>query len=413
MSRRLSLLVAFIILSLLLSGCNGARETDSVAYVLGIGVDITPDQQYSTTYLIAIPRAMSGAEKGDSKKLVEKITITATSVAEAHDLLTSVISRTPNLSHAKWWVISEELARKGVANIIGPLTRYREHRGSMYLLVVRDATAKEFIRQNDPVLELLPSRWSESLLAIGPESVFSLPSQLHNFYVRLKDASGSPYTALAGINPKDDANRQTTKPETFQWSSGYLPGDIAREGGNPVTIMGTALFKGDKMVGMLTNTETRMVSILLNNVPEGYLTITDPHSPDNHIQLLVELGRPPKITVNLTDGLPIINIETLLEAELVSIPSGINYESDELRKELEQHISKIICLQIENMLAKTQQLETDIINFGKYLRPAAKNYTEFNELNWNSLYPQAKISVKVDTKVRRTGLMFKTMPIRK
>lgn len=412
MFHRVKLLSALLLFCLLMSGCNGARETDAVAYVLAVGVDAAADNQLSVTYLIAIPRALgSGGESGGGEKVVEKVTVKAPSLVEAQTLLNASVGRAPNLSHVKIWVVGEKLARQGLANLIGPLTRFREFRGSMYLVVAR-GTAKEFIDMNNPELELLPSRWAEGVLGISSESGYYLSSQLHDFYVRLKEPGGAPCTVLAGINPDTGKDKPSAAPTLPDRTPGYLPGDIAREGGNPAALAGTAVFKGDKMIGMLTNVETRMLAILMGNFPKGFLTLADPRVPDQNVYLLMRLGSAPKIDVSLIDDVPEINIEVLIECELSSISSGTNYEADELRPEIEQQVSKAISLEMKNMLVKTQELEADVVNFGKYLRPKVRNYDEFSAIDWNRLYPQAQIHIKVDAKLRRTGLMYKTMPIR-
>jgi spore germination protein KC len=273
-------------------------------------------------------------------------------------------------------------------------------------------TAKEFIDMNNPELELLPSRWAEGVLGISSESGYYLSSQLHDFYVRLKEPGGAPCTVLAGINPDTGKDKPSAAPTLPDRAPGYLPGDIAREGGNPAALAGTAIFKGDKMIGMLTNVETRMLAILMGNFPKGFLTLADPRVPEQNVYLLMRLGSAPKIEVSLIDDVPEINIEVLIECELSSISSGTNYEADELRPEIEQQVSKAISQEMKNMLVKTQELEADVVNFGKYLRPKVKNYDEFSAIDWNRLYPQAQIHIKVDAKLRRTGLMYKTMPIR-
>ena len=44
-----------VTLTLLCSGCYGAKETDAVAYVLLIGVDKAADGKQKVTYQVAVP----------------------------------------------------------------------------------------------------------------------------------------------------------------------------------------------------------------------------------------------------------------------------------------------------------------------------------------------------------------------
>jgi spore germination protein KC len=385
-----------------------------VAYVLAVGVDYLPNEQINITYLIAIPRALGTSGSGsnaDRDKSVVITTIKAPSLAEGQSLLGASIGRAPNLSHVKVWIVSEELARQGLENLVGPLLRFREFRGSMFMMVVRN-TAQEFINKNKPSIEVLPSRWIEGLLLSGSETGYLLPTHVHEFYNRLKTTSGAPYAVLAGINPLSGTDRPTANPIPPERAKEYLPGDIPREGGNPAAVIGTAVFKGGKLAGMLTNEETRMMAILMGNFPKGFLTIIDPKKPERNVHILFRLGKDPQINVGFVNNRPVIDIDVLLEGELTSIASDINYESEDNRKLLEQEVSKTIKLEMVDMLNHTQALETDVVNFGRYFRPKFQTYDEVASFNWNSLYPEAEIHVQINTKIRRTGLMFKSMPIR-
>lgn len=413
MSLRVTISCLALAICLLLSGCNGANETDEVAYVLAVGVDALPNKQLNITYMIAIPRVLSASGSGgtDSSKSVVVITIKAPSLAEGRALLSASIARSPDLSHIKVWVVGEELAKQGLGDLIGPFLRFREFRGSMYMMVTR-GTAQEFIKDNHPSIEVLPSRWVEGILLSGNETGYLLPTHIHEFYNRLKSTSGAPYTVLAGINPLSGQDKPSVKPSSPERTSEYLPGNMPREGGNPASVLGTAVFKRDKLAGMLTNEETRMVAILMGNFPKGFLTIVDPKMSERNVHVLLRLGKKPQISVDFINNHPVITIDVLIEGEITSIPSGINYESLDSRKSLETQVSKTIKLQMEAMLTHTQQLGTDIIDFGRYFRPTFTTYDEVASFNWNDLYPEAEFQIQVKTKIRRTGLMFKSMPIR-
>lgn len=415
MSCRLIIILSLsLAVCLIISGCSGANETDEVAYVLAVGVDSLPNKQINITYLIAIPRALGASGGGgdtDSSKSGAIVTIKAPSLAEGRSLLSSTIGRAPDLSHVKVWIIGEELARQGLGDLIGPFLRYREFRGSMYMMVVR-GTAQNFIKETKPSIEVLPSRWIEGILLAGTETGYLLPTHVHEFYSKLKGTSGAPYTVLAGINSLSGKDKPSTKATPPERANEYLPGDLPREGGNPASVLGTAVFKSDKLAGMLTNEETRMVAILTGNFPRGFLTIADPKISDRSVHIILRLGKTPQINVGFVNNRPVIDIDVLLEGEISSIPSGINYESTDSKKSLEGQVSKVIKLQMEDMLKHTQELKTDVINFGRYFRPMFKTYDEVASFNWNDLYPEAEIHVKITTRIRRTGLMIKSMPLR-
>jgi spore germination protein KC len=63
---------------------------------------------------------------------------------------------------------------------------------------------------------------------------------------------------------------------------------------------------------------------------------------------------------------------------------------------------------INTVIHKCQLLNTDPLNFG---RSAVRHFLTINEwenYNWNEKFKEAKVVVKVDFKIRRTGGILRT-----
>ena len=418
MGRQVTGIIFLLFAALAISGCNGGRETDEVAYVIGIGIDRADDGQLNITYQIAIPKALSPGGGGDNgaggsgSKAVTTLTIRTNNIAEARNILTTLIARVPNLSHNKAFFIGEELARQGVADIFGPLVRYREYRGSMFIAVVHDGTAEKYLKQLNPKIELLPSKFIETMLLTNNETGYYVRSDLQEFYGRLKSSSGSPYAALVATNLMNGENHPSGEKLPGEKVAEYLAGDIpAYDSVTASQFAGTALFRQDKMVGTLTTEETRMLLILQGNFPHGFIIIADPNLPTEAINVNLRLGEKPTTNLSFVDGHPVIAVSVLLEGEITAIPSGINYEQQEYRQQLEARLSALIQAQIEKMLNKTQALDSDVVGFGYQARAAFPTYQAWEDQNWDELYATAQFEIKVTTKLRRTGLMWKSVPI--
>ncbi len=149
MRGRVAALAVLLLAALVLSGCNGSKETDDVLYVIGIGIDKADNRMIKVTFQFAIPRALgAGGSSGgsDSKETSAIITFTAPSIAEAYNQANVILSRIPNFSHARMFIVGTELAKDGVGDVMASLNRYRQFRGSMYLLTVKDGTAEDFMK---------------------------------------------------------------------------------------------------------------------------------------------------------------------------------------------------------------------------------------------------------------------------
>jgi Ger(x)C family germination protein len=413
-----SRLIILLVLAIFLvtAGCGGARETDEVGYVIAMGIDKGPEKDnLKVTYQLAIPRALSGTGSSDSKEATEIITVTATTLVEARNLLNTTIARIPNLSHVKVIIIGESLARQGVGDFVAPLQRFREFRGSMYIVVSHDSTAEEFIKKLTPRLEILPSKYIETMMLSNTENGYYGRSFLHDFYNRLKGGSAAPYASLVAVNSMDGKDRPTDKKSPGEKNDEYTAGDIPLTGDGAATnFAGLALFKADKMVGTLTNEECRVVSLLEGkNAPTCFLAVTDPNVPEKSINIIFRLGRKPKTEVTMQDGHFSFDVDVMLEAEVTSIPSAINYEMAGYKEQLEDQISQVVQAEMMNMLEKTQFLGADPVGFGYQARAMFRTLPEWKEIDWDKKYSKADFRVKVNTKIRRSALMWQSSPIAK
>ena len=408
--------VVFVLLiCVLAAGCsnNGARETDEVAWVISMGMDRAEDGDLLVTYRIAVPTAQAGADSGgaDSKESSTLITVKAPTLAEARNLLNASMSRGVNLSQVTAIVISEDLARHGVEDLIGPLLRFREFRGTIFMIIC-SGKAIDIFQANKPPLESLVSRWINNSMRNYDETSYFLSVNLQEFYTRLKANSGAPLAVGYGLNPlsgedQADGTQPGGKTKT------YLPGHLPRQGGNATEFVGTAVFKADKMVGFLDTGETRALSILLNRFSLGFLWVPDPLAPSHQVTMSIRNGRRPEFTIDISGENPVIHIDILLEGEITGLPSGIEYEARDYTSLLETQVSNTLHRQIVDMLIRTQAWGTDVVDFGYFIRPKFMTLEALRNYNWDRRFRGAEFSVKVSTELRRTGLMRKTQPIRK
>ncbi|MDR3561921.1 MAG: Ger(x)C family spore germination protein [Negativicutes bacterium] len=409
------LILLLILLSLIVAGCNGSRETDEVAWVITMGLDRASDGDLLVSYRVAVPLVLAAGETaggGKEKHSSVVVTVKAPTLGEARNLLNYSESRAVNLSHVTAILIGEDLARAGVQDAIGPLTRFREFRGSMFLFVCQ-GTAKDILARNRPDLEILTSRWVENITHSADETSFFLPTNLHEFYSRLKGDSGSPYAMAIGVNPLLGQGKQAEGPVPGAKAPEYLAGDSPREGGNPVEVVGIGVFKEDKLVGYLGTEETRAVAILSDNYQRGFIAVDDPLLPKHGVNIFFRNGRKPKIEIDLSGENPVINISVYLEGELSAIPTGITYELRDYKTLLEAELSTVIREQIMMMLIHTQSWGTDVVDLGYFIRPKFGTDQQLVAYGWDKRFRQATFHVEVTATIRRTGLMNMTSPIRR
>ncbi|BBB90339.1 MAG TPA: Ger(x)C family spore germination protein [Methylomusa anaerophila] len=419
---RLVLTALFLSVTLLITGCFGGKETDDVAYVLVIGIDANDDGNLKITYQIANPKgggAASGGEGGSATGMGEKgggsqswiiNTITAPTPAETRMLLNSSMSRFPNVGHTSAIIIGESMARNGIGYLLSFFVRNREFRETTLLIVVA-GTAEDFIRHTKPSMDATITKFYETFTTSLAESSFSFRTDLHQFYTRLKNQGGSPFIMYSGTNPKTGEDRPAESKTPQQKGEAYLPGGIPRTGTeSSAEFLGLALFRGDKMVGVLNSDQTRAVAILQGNFFRGIIGVVDPLDAKESVSLVIRNGGKPRITADFSGRAPVFTASVPIEAEILGITSGINYEADSYRELLESQVSQMLTGQIRSMVKHTQELGSDPVGFGMHLRPKFPNYDALKQADLTTLYQAADIQISVTTKIRRTGLIWRTSP---
>lgn len=407
-----------LLFSLFCNGCFGGTEPDQLAYVAAIGIDKADKEgMYNFSYQIDNSKndssgggggGSSSSEGGGAKSSV--VTVQAASLAEARNLLNSFLSFRVTLTHIKAFIISDEVAKDGIGRVLAPIMRFREYRGTMYVMIAKD-NARKFMESYNPLLKLAPSKYYEWFMITQEGSGYYLDTSLHQVYARMKSQSAQPYATFVGVGKQtldqEPATGRTGADKTY----GYLAGQVPHSGRNPLEFVGTAVFRGDKMVGALSTTETRMFSFLSGFYNYGYLIVQDPLSPKDSVNVRIRPGASPDIKGFFVDGKPAFKVKIEIEGEITGISSGINYEADEYMSLLENQIKQTMEEEIINLIKKTQMMDSDIVGFGFYLRPYFNVDQEFRDYYWLTHYREAVFEIEVNAKIRRTGLMIKTKPI--
>ncbi len=413
--------IKFFLLSFLLSmmlmflttGCWGARETDQMAFILVMGIDKGQNNLVQVTFQIAIPQAIGGKDGGKPGESTEIISVEAASLFGALQLANAFVSRELTFIHNKVVIVSEDIAREGMAKYINPLVRSREIRRTTFLMVSK-GKAREFIEKNKPILEKSPSRQFETFMQANFFTGFLPYSIIHEFYKNIKSPGSQPFTNLVGVEKEENlTNKKPGDGDIIKNEVAYLPGEIPRKGGNKIEIIGLAVFRDDKLVGFLNGAETRYHQMITGNFRSAIFTFPDPQRDEknNIIVIKINKGRSPDIKVTFPEDKPHIEVKLILEGEILSIQSGINYEATDKIGGLQSYIEKLISSEALKMIKKTQQeFKSDICGFGEYTRKYFWTWKEWEEFNWLKRYPEADVKVTTELAIRRTGLMSKTAP---
>ena len=143
--------ILLIVATLLLTGCYDYVEINDLSFVSAVGIDYENDE-YQLTFEL-----LNDTKKGESSSSQEGYTISGSgsSISKAFENISLKIPKTPYFFHLKAMVISEDVAKKHMQEIIEYIVRNPKIRNEFYLAIAKDVTAKEIVKnanKNNPIV---------------------------------------------------------------------------------------------------------------------------------------------------------------------------------------------------------------------------------------------------------------------
>lgn len=414
------------ILVLMLSSCVG-QEPNNIAYVTALGIDKT-DREYVFTIQFANPIKISGGaaeEGGSGGQIVENIAIEAPTLYSAINSANSIVSKELSLSHAKIFVVSEDLARLGLNRINDVVARNNDIRPDIYMAVAENAG--DYLEEVKPAIELNPVRYYQLTYENKNGSAIPLDNA-SDFYMMCISGDRDGVLPLAGVanaeeknagteagsgsgdeqsSPKGSENKSQKEAEINEggFESGtrdYLPGQAGEKIKNKSEVMGLAVFKGDKYTGKLGSTQAELYNILMGNFKSNDITFFSDKS-ENPITVRLEQKSKPKYKIDIEKKHTEIIIT--LEGELLSASADHKENNSIPQTEIltSEMIDKSTHEFINDMYTN---MNVDILGIkGKSKRKflTIKDYenfqTLFNPSEWS-------FDVKTDFRLKRTGMTY-------
>ncbi len=405
------LLCLFLILTLCmfsLTGCYDSKGIEDLSYAIALGIDKGENNAIKLSIQFATPSASGGESEGSSQSDATTITsIECSSISSGINLINSYISKQVNLSHCKVIVISEELAADGIAEYIYTLVDNVQVRPDCNVLITR-CDAINFIENAKPTLEKLTARYYEAALNSSEYTAYTVDVQLNDFYSNLKSTYTQPIGILAGVNTNQTHN-SFSNADKFNIDSSYKANETPIKDKTNLECMGLAVFKEDKLIGELDGMESLCYSIVTNRFDNCMITIPNPISPSDSIDIYLNPKRDTKCDVKMINNSPYIDVKVTLEGYIASSDEVSNHSSAKELDIVGKAANNYLEAQISSLLYKTSKdFKTDIVGFGKYVVKDYLTWDEWVSSNWLSNYQNAFFNVEVSININ-SGELFSKM----
>ena len=173
-------------------------------------------------------------------------------------------------------------------------------------IVVTDDPPDVYLREVSSVLESNPAKYYELLLGKDYSSYYP-EARIADFHHAIERLDIEPTAVLSGINPKESVEEIDMMGKTGEHyldEGRYEAGNVPAVSELKNVAMGTAVFRGGKMVGTLNGIESVCFQMVTGRYNHSYWTIPDITGSGNVIVMNVVQRKRPKTTVEMKDGSP-------------------------------------------------------------------------------------------------------------
>jgi spore germination protein KC len=375
-ARRLLAAALAAAMLLMVSGCFDRRELDTIAIVVGAGLDKGREEgNVRVTLQIA---NIGSSEQSDPQTASNEassfvnVTEEGPAVNYAVRNMQSKVSRFIYLAHNKVIIIGEEMAKEGINDALDFFVRASEARLTVHLFVA-EGEASEILDSSQHFGQLPGSEIQELIRKQEVTSTAPIVTEF-DFVTTMIGKSREAYAPLIKI--------------------------VEEDGGKNLKISGTAVFKDSKMVGTFDEYETQGMLHIHNRYKQGVLFVNIEDTPATIEILDAKTKIRPEV---FTDGTIKMHIKLNVSAGLGDQGAGVNLFTPQNMDKVKSAVSDAIRDQIVRAIEKAKEYDSDVFGFGQSLSRIYPEKWKEIEGQWEDLFRSVQYDVEIKVATKLSG----------
>lgn len=366
------IMMLIIASSCLLVSCVKTSVLEKLGLSIVVGYDLLPHEKIHVTSVLLNPSP-------ESKKKSKVISSIADSSKGARINNNSKLSHTMVSGQVRVVVFDHQMGKQGISDIVENLSR-DPFFGDMIYLAISDGASHEMLSYN---YSQIPD--------IGMYIYEMLQQHIEDDWVpscTVQDYRSDSYS-IGG---------EATLPILHKTDDG-------------VEISGLALFHDDRVVGKITPSEGYLIKLLRGkqktDLKELGINRHDLYpylnkKKDGTVRVVISnIGS--KSSIRLTSAQKLeYHVKVHMNVELQEITNHYDFSKPQAKSFLEKQIGKELSKEIDRLIQKLQQMNSDAIGFGKVYRSVVRG-SHLSRNKWQEMFATAKIHSHVQVNLVRTG----------
>ncbi|MFF2909927.1 Ger(x)C family spore germination protein [Paenibacillus sp. NPDC057934] len=392
MDRYKGTLIKIIIIMLCflsLTGCWSRRELNELLIVLGIGID-WQDGEYLVSFQVVNPSEISAQNKSGDRPPTTLYQGRGKTMLDAARFLTAEAPRKVYMGHLQFYVIGEELAKKGISDFIDNALRDNEHRMDFNVVVARGTKAEDILKIYTPLEKLPTYSMLHSLETSEKNWAPTVSITMDQVLKRLSsDGVDLALTGIRLIGSLEQAEHKSNV-ETFLPSSRFR-------------YNGIAAFKGDKLVGWLNEQESKGYTDISNKLESTSIEV--PCGKGTSYTGIEVSSSESKVESKIVGDIPEMIISIRSEGSVNQRSCReINLMNPATITQLQKQTVEIIRSNAVAAVKRSKTMKSDYLGFGELIAQNHPHYWDTIKDRWTEEYlAKTKISYKIQMLIRKTG----------
>lgn len=397
MRKKISLIFLILILTILISSCagnTGAIQIDEFGIVTAMAIDIEGEDIIVTSQIVS---QTSNMNKGDMGHLDNKPTFIQSNGKTVFDALqnaTLIYDGELFLSHNSLLVFSEELAKRGIGDIINFFAYDIGIRETANMLVAKGSKGYEVFG----LPEISDDYIQKIIKNIGLTA--KTRSITLTEYFRYYFDQGTPILGVVEKKEKMEIDQEKKKESPTKAVLNF-------EGGAP--------FFKDKLVGYYSPDEMIGFNFIVNEIQDNLIVFKTPQYLDEESKFYSTEGKyttveiiksKTKLDMELIDGKIHLNIDINMRGSLAEETRGLNVAHIAVKEGIEKACSAQIEDYVKMAMEKAQnefKLDTFSID-AAFHRQHPQIWREIHQ-DWHEIFSGIEYSVNAKTSIVKAGLM--------
>lgn len=363
----------------ILSGCWDSIEIQNLAIITAAAIDSEENHKVKVSVQIFIPRTITSGEYGEDPSLGSTFVREGIgkNLAEAISVLQTNIPRKLFWGQCKIFIFGQDLAKTGIRKELDFLIRHPAPRINSNLYVSEGKASN--------LLKLIPplERYSGEVLSkFSQHQEVGVGTTLSDISKDLTEASQSfslPYI------------KRLKSDEYARKSYETIP-----------TIVGTAIFKKDKMIGNIDLEETRGLLWLSRKIQKSTVSIK-PEENENEVIMMPTSGSV-RFKPQIINNQWIMNIQIQVAASIIQNETFLSLLQEDVITKLEKGLENKLRDRISKTLEKIQkEYKADVVGFGRRFHQKYPEQWKKVKDHWDEKFPEVDVKLSVNATIKRSG----------